>query len=667
MKRFRFFKRMATMLAIAAFAAVLVSCNKDDIPPVEVVSVTVTPSTLILKEGEQQTLTATVEPKDAVDKTVTWSSSAPKIAEIDASDGEITAKAEGTATITAITANGKTATCVVTVEKNVIEVTSVTVDPPTLSLKVGETQTLTATVKPQDATYKTITWSSDAPETVDVDTSTGEITAKAEGTATITATAVNGKTATCVVTVENVIEVTSVTVDPPTLSLKISEKQTLTATVEPQDATDKTITWSSDAPETVEVDPLSGEVTAKAEGTAIITATAVNGETATCYVTVPAVVNITGAVITYVGSLSAAQLRAIMPSQYSSLVQTGIDLHKVEYNTTFNNNTVRVSGLFIIPVGISKKTPIVVYNHGSMKIFEAPSFCNTSNYTADIGLCYAFSTVFKCAILLPDYIGHGVSNSMLHPYIHAESLGQTSLDMIRAYIDYANITPGATAANKNVVIIGYSEGAYASVALHKKIQETAPDIHIVKTYAGAGPYDIEQFAEEVMTRNYELPANTISSFLWVLSTYKTYSGYAKPYSEIFSASDNNTLSSLNYELGYLNKHPINLNPQDLFLQEYVSSILNGNDTELNAILKENSLVNFVPADSLILFHSEADTWVYVSNTINAYNKMRSKNAPVRCEILSIDAHKDHEDAVEVFMESAVMNMFTKGVFADRNN
>jgi hypothetical protein len=101
--------------------AVLLSASCDDKnndPVVEVNSITVTPSTLSIKVGGKSTLTVTVEPQDAADKTVVWSSSAPSIAEVDSSTGEVMAKAAGTATITATTANSKSATCAVTVTED---------------------------------------------------------------------------------------------------------------------------------------------------------------------------------------------------------------------------------------------------------------------------------------------------------------------------------------------------------------------------------------------------------------------------------------------------------------------------------------------------------------------------------------------------------------------
>lgn len=163
---------------------------------VDVSSVTLSKSELTLTEGESETITATVKPDDATDKTVSWSSSDPAVATVDG--GKITAVKEGTATITA-KAGDKTATCKVTVEKKVIAVESVELDKTELELTEGGSATLVATVKPDNATDKTVTWTSSDPEVATVDG--GVVTAVKGGTATITASA-GDKTATCAVTVK---------------------------------------------------------------------------------------------------------------------------------------------------------------------------------------------------------------------------------------------------------------------------------------------------------------------------------------------------------------------------------------------------------------------------------------------------------------------------------
>ena len=168
-------------------------------------------------------------------------------------------------------------------QPQVVAVSSVSLDKTSVSLNVGESVTLAATVKPDNATNKTVSWSSSNASVASVDAS-GKVSAVAEGTATITAKA-GDKTATCSVTVtKKVVAVESVTLDKSSLELNEGETATLTATVKPDNASDKTVTWSSSKTSVATVDA-NGKVTAVAEGNATITAKAGNKST-TCSVTV---------------------------------------------------------------------------------------------------------------------------------------------------------------------------------------------------------------------------------------------------------------------------------------------------------------------------------------------------------------------------------------------
>ena len=154
-----------------------------------------------LTEGDTITLSAEVLPYDTTySKNVSWSSSNEAVATVSA-DGTVTAKSAGTAIITATSENGMTASCTITVEKKFIPITEVYLDKSSATLTEGDTATLTATVLPENTTYsKDVSWSSSnvAVATVDL---MGKVTAKSAGTAVITATSENGKTASCTVTV----------------------------------------------------------------------------------------------------------------------------------------------------------------------------------------------------------------------------------------------------------------------------------------------------------------------------------------------------------------------------------------------------------------------------------------------------------------------------------
>ena len=159
-----------------------------------------------IKVGKTETLVATVEPNNATNKEVEWSSSNTAVATVN-DKGVVTAIKEGTAEITVTTNDGKkTASCQVTVTKDTtgeeekVAVTGVSLNKTTTTIKIGQTERLTVTITPSDATNKNVTWKSSDEKVVKVVDEV--ITGISEGTADITVTTEDGnKVATCQVTV----------------------------------------------------------------------------------------------------------------------------------------------------------------------------------------------------------------------------------------------------------------------------------------------------------------------------------------------------------------------------------------------------------------------------------------------------------------------------------
>ena len=263
--------------------------EKPDKEPekVAVTAVALNKSDLIMEVDEYVVVSAVVRPANATDKKITWSSSNKNVATV-SSTGKITAKAEGTATITAKTSNGKKASIKVTVTKKFVNVTGVTLDKDSASLTVGETITLKATVSPSNATNPKVTWSSSDSSVASV--SGGKVTAKGAGTATITVTTSDGnKKDVFNITVKEkeIIKVTNITLSKDSLNLETGQSETITATITPDNATDKTIKWSTNDSSIATVS--GGKITAIGAGTATITATSSDGnKTATCIVKVTA-------------------------------------------------------------------------------------------------------------------------------------------------------------------------------------------------------------------------------------------------------------------------------------------------------------------------------------------------------------------------------------------
>ncbi|MBR4749914.1 MAG: Ig domain-containing protein [Abditibacteriota bacterium] len=169
------------------------------VPTVPVTGVILNKTVASVAKGKTFTLKAVITPTDATDQRVTWSSYDTSIATVD-SDGKVKGIAPGTTTIKVKTKDGGfTAKCKVTV---VIPVTGISLNINSVTLKAGKTKTLTATVKPANATVTKVIWTSSNPTVATVNSS-GKITAVKKGKATITATTKDGGfKATCAVTVQ---------------------------------------------------------------------------------------------------------------------------------------------------------------------------------------------------------------------------------------------------------------------------------------------------------------------------------------------------------------------------------------------------------------------------------------------------------------------------------
>ncbi len=258
-------------------------------------SVTISPTSTTMNVGDKKTVKATVKPSDATNKACLFSSSNTNVASVSYA-GTITAKAPGSAIITATTKNGGyTASCAVTVKDNVIHVTGVTLDQTKLTMKKGANVYLGATVIPENATNQDVTWSS-SDESVAYVNSKGKVSAYKGGEAVITVkTKDGGYTATCNVTVD--VKATGVTLDKTEITMKKGANKTLVATVLPEDATNKEVTWSSSDKEIAYVNS-KGKVSAYKAGEATITCkTKDGGYKATCKVTV--IVPVTGVSLNY--------------------------------------------------------------------------------------------------------------------------------------------------------------------------------------------------------------------------------------------------------------------------------------------------------------------------------------------------------------------------------
>jgi uncharacterized protein YjdB len=259
---------------------------------------------LSLAVGGTKQLSATVEPEDAENKALSWTSATPAVATVDGS-GLVSGVTEGATVVTVATTDGsnKTATCTVTVTGVAVKVSSVTVSPATAAIETGGTVQLTAAVLPADATNKALSWSSAKPSVATVD-SNGLVRGIAASATPVTITAAagdgSGVSGTAAVTVKlpaGAVPVDSLSLSPSSAPSPFysGSNFTISADVQPGNATDKTVNWSVSPAGIVDLSATTGSsvtVSAAGPGTATITATAPGGEdkTASMQVTVTSIV-----------------------------------------------------------------------------------------------------------------------------------------------------------------------------------------------------------------------------------------------------------------------------------------------------------------------------------------------------------------------------------------
>jgi uncharacterized protein YjdB len=274
-------------LAGCDIMATLLHGEKPEDTFVAVTGVTLNKQNTTIAVDKSETLSAVITPANATNKLIRCETSVPAIATV--TNGAVIGVSAGIAVITVTTIDGeKTDTCTVTVSAGDVAVTGVSLNKTSTTIPVGGIETLSVIFTPVNATNQNVIWESSAPAIVEV--INGVISGKALGNAIITVTTVDGnKKASCAVTVSSApvnIPVTSVVLDKNILNLDAGSKETLNAIISPSNATNKAVTWNSNAPSIATVST-NGLVTGIAAGNATITVTTVDGnKTATCSVSV---------------------------------------------------------------------------------------------------------------------------------------------------------------------------------------------------------------------------------------------------------------------------------------------------------------------------------------------------------------------------------------------
>lgn len=245
---------------------------------VYVTGVSITPTSATIPVGGTQSFTKTISPANATNQDVNWTSSDPSVAKVVYNTGVATGIGAGTAAITATTADGGyTASAVISVLPVTVPVTGISIAPAVSTIPLGGSQMLTKTVTPANASNPNATWTSSNPSVAAVVYDTGAVKGVGIGTATITATTLDGLHSESALVIVVPVPITGITVTPAKATITWGDTAVFTSSAVPAGAVNPAVTWTSSNPSVAAVVYNTGVVTGVSPGTAIITATTLNG------------------------------------------------------------------------------------------------------------------------------------------------------------------------------------------------------------------------------------------------------------------------------------------------------------------------------------------------------------------------------------------------------
>ncbi len=329
------------------------------------------------------------------------------------------------------------------------------------------------------------------------------------------------------------------------------------------------------------------------------------------------------------------------------LAQRDIQVYRLEYETlNTTGETIRASGLVALPQNVEGlNLKLVSVQHGTIFDQEdAPSAFDGSLEATVFATLIASNSVFVAAV--PDYIGFGASASEIHPYEHAPSLSLTCLDMLRATREFV----GQLSLNlqDSLYLFGYSEGGYASMALHKRIEENnANEFTVIASAPGAGAYHKTAFADTITAAN--RPLTFINAYLQVLDTYNRVYDINRPWSYYLNEPYASAVEATGFRTSVEN------NPQLLFTDTLLQSITNRSDVALINAFADNDIFDWRPQAAVRLIHGDADNFVLPFNSQDAFDAMTARGAPT-VELVFIPGGT-HDTALEPYIESALEFFF----------
>ena len=338
--------------------------------------------------------------------------------------------------------------------------------------------------------------------------------------------------------------------------------------------------------------------------------------------------------VTLLFSMTPEEINAI---GFPVTASAPINFYRVTYNSVNSDGSpVVVSGAMALPQNPISQLPLVSYQHATLvRRQETASFAGMNNFEAAIAVLYAST---GHAAIMPDYLGMGVDDTQLHPYVHASTLASASRDMILGMFQWA-LSEGIP-LNGEVLLNGYSEGGYATLALQRLLQNENPEVNVVASAPMAGPYHVSRLTQQQLLADQETERAYMVPYL--ILAYNQEYNFSSDLSTFFKAPYASTIPGL-YD-GMTRAEDINAalpsRPSEMLTASFISEVTGTSGTSaIRSALEANNLhEGWAPSAPTKFFHCATDELVNVENAQSAYDNFNAAGSPVEIRIFPSGDH-----------------------------
>ncbi len=305
-------------------------------------------------------------------------------------------------------------------------------------------------------------------------------------------------------------------------------------------------------------------------------------------------------------------------SQIKPLILNDIEIYKLVYKTNVNGEDIKASGLVCVPA-VAGNYPVLSFQNGTNTVNAFAPSENPSDFSYEmVELIASLGYI----VVIADYPGFGESVSVPHPYLVKEPTVRSLVDILSAVKELTSSElPGITLINE-YYLLGYSQGGWATLALHKALElENSQEFDLKGSACGAGPYNIYLLMEEMINE----PAYYMPVYLgYIANAYIDYGQFTNPVTDIFNQPYASRISTL--YTGLLTSEQINsqltTSMPELLTPSFLSGFASAPEyASVRDALNNNSIAAWHSYKPLMLLHGDKDTDVNPVSTENMYNGM----------------------------------------------